>query len=89
MKSPSYVRPHAFRTLLCVLRSHALSLRSLNCPPQEEMAAASLDQNFTEELSAIEQCELRKKTAFLRHQSRLTLLPAWSRIPRVPRALRG
>lgn len=31
-------------------------LTLLSLPPQEEMAAASLDQNFTEELSAIEQC---------------------------------
>jgi len=27
----------------------------------EEMAAASTDQNFTEELGAIEQCESRRK----------------------------
>lgn len=32
---------------------------------QEEMAAASLDQNFTEELSAIEQCTFSSATPFL------------------------
>jgi hypothetical protein len=29
----------------------------LTIPPQEEMAAASTDQNFTEELGAIESCK--------------------------------
>jgi hypothetical protein len=44
----------------------------------EEMAAASLDVNFKEELSAIEQC-----TSFL-----LFLVPVLI-LPRVPRAFRG
>ena len=42
----------------------------------EEMAAASLDQNFKEELSAIEQCMLDVSISVADHT-------------RVPRALRG
>ena len=35
-------------------------LGSADVPSQEEMAAASLDVNFKEELSAIEQCEMTR-----------------------------